>query len=742
MRFLSFFVVFAAFLLPFSASALQSEEAKAEFSASKLVVGERQGDTLRAAVAITLKDGWKTYWRSPGDAGFPFLADAAPTADNIASVEVLWPYPTRFVEEWELEVFGFKHEVTLPLVITLADPAAPAQADLNISYAVCSDICINEEQSLSLAVPAEFSADGDLATVEAARATVPAKSGEQGLEVTGAKIDTENAGSGVLAVQVADARGIRDADVFIESEAAGLRFPQPELVLEEGGQSGTFLVPYEISLPAKTLGGEEIRLTFVSGGKAAETTLTVAKPEKQAAPAAANDTVAPQDAPAPTGQDATGQDATGQDAAGQDAAGATGAAQDMPLLPMLLLAVLGGLVLNIMPCVLPVLSIKLLGAVKHGGRNSREVRQSFLASVAGILVFFAGLALLTIAAKSAGHAVGWGFHFQSPGFLTFLTVLVVLFAMNLLGWFEIRLPEALNTHIYDVTDTGALRHRHHLLGDFLTGMFAALMATPCTAPFLGTAVGFALARGSAEILAIFLALGVGLALPYLAAALVPAIATKLPRPGAWMMRVKQFMGVLMLAAAIWLLWVIAGQTHTGIAVGILLLSALLGAVLHGGGRWRFLRRSGVVAAIAVSLLAGLVLLPSLSLSPHQDGAPDMPAAEAALWQPFSRDAIGGLVAEGKVVFVDVTADWCLTCKYNKLRALDREEVRAALAAEDVVPMRADMTKPAPAIQDFLREYGRFGIPFNIVYGPASPEGAPLPELLTPEAVTEALAAAR
>lgn len=735
MRFYSFFVVFVSLLMPFAASALQSETARAEFSASTLVVGERQDNVLHAAVKITLKDGWKTYWRSPGDAGFPFLAEAAESATNIKQVEVQWPYPQRFVEEWELEVFGFKHELTLPLKITLADAASPTQADLAISYAVCSDICINEEQSLSLSVPADFAQDGDLALVQKAQANVPATNGEHSLTIGEAVIDTETDEGGVLAVRVEAAGGIRKADLFIESDAAGLRFPKAELVLDEGGKTGAFLVPYELSLPAKTLGGEEIRLTFVNNNQAVDTTLTLTKPGKQAAISANSDGAGGGEAAQPSNDVNAAEGNNAADAPMPEA-------EEMALLPMLLLALLGGLVLNIMPCVLPVLSIKMLGAVKHGGRNNREVRQSFLASVAGILVFFAGLALLTIAAKNAGHAVGWGFHFQSPGFLTFLTVLVVLFAMNLLGWFEIRLPDALNTHIYDVTDTGAMRHRHHLLGDFFTGAFAALMATPCTAPFLGTAVGFALARGSAEIFAIFLALGFGLAVPYLAAALVPALATKLPKPGAWMLRVKQVMGVLMLAAAIWLLWVIAGQTSVAVAVGILLLSALLGAVLHGGGRWRFLRRSSAVAAIALTLLVSLAVLPSMSITPQQDAEPPMLTEAASQWRSFDRSEIPTLVSQGKVVFVDVTADWCLTCKYNKLRALDREAVQAALGAEHVVAMRADMTRPMPAIQDYLREYGRFGIPFNIVYGPAAPEGKPLPELLTPELVLEALESAR
>lgn len=731
MHLIPLFTVLIMLLLPLQVQALQSEVQQAEFSASRLVIANKEVKeskaTLHGLVEITLKDGWKTYWRSPGDAGFPFLTEPLPTATNITAIAVQWPYPKRFVEEWELEVFGFKEKLQLPVALTLTDASADTQIDLSISYAVCSDICINEQQTLSLKVPANFSSDAAAqALLKKAIPKVPVANSENGLTIAKVYIENEVEGKGVLAVQVQSEQRIQDADVFVESETAGLRFPKPQLTVDDSGKSATFRVPYEVSLPAKSLGGDTIRLTFVSGGKAAEAIMMIAKPD------------ATLPVPLVNPNDGGGKMATLPKNTTAAQAADNISQRNMPsLAAMLLLALLGGLVLNIMPCVLPVLSLKMLGAVKHGGKNNREVRQSFLASVAGILTFFMVLAGLTIAAKNAGQAVGWGFHFQATEFLTFLTVVILLFAANLMGWFEIQLPEALNTHIYDVTGSGTLKHRHHLLGDFATGAFAALMATPCTAPFLGTAIGFALTRGESEIASIFFALGLGLALPYLAAALMPSLATRLPKPGAWMLRVKQVMGLLLLVAAIWLLWVIANQTHPAIALGVLLLSALLGGVWHGRGRWRWLRRKASVAVISVSLLVALAMLPSLHLTKYQEAISPI-EQRAELWQPFDREAIAPLVAEGKTVFVDVTADWCLTCKFNKLRVLDREEVIAALRAENVVAMRADMTRPMPDIQNYLREYGRFGIPFNIVYTPQHPQGTPLPELLDRDTVLHAL----
>lgn len=736
MRFLAVFLLVQTLLFP--AYALQGEVQQAEFSSARLIVGgiETQGEndatvtTAQAGLDITLKDGWKTYWRSPGDAGFPLTIEPADAATNIESVSFDWPYPHRFVEEWGLEVFGFKHGLLVPVTLTLTDPSAETQAVLDIGYAVCSDICINEQQQVSVTIPAGFAGDAAQAKkLEQARADVPLENGGHGMTITDVRIREEAEDKGVLAVTVTREAGRFDApELFIETPMAGLRFPKADEEAGASAQEVVLTVPYEISTPAKTLEGQDITLTLVDNGKAIEHSLTV--PEQDAEDAVA----------APVAENPTPAEPEVVDAAEASATPEAEGGNDVSLATMLLLAVLGGLILNIMPCVLPVLSIKLLGAVKHGGGNTREVRQSFLATVAGILAFFMLLAGLTIATKHAGQAVGWGFHFQSAEFLTFLTVLILLFAANLLGMFEIQLPSWLNTHIYDVTAKGTLKHRHHLVGDFAMGAFAALMATPCTAPFLGTAIGFALARGDSEILLIFLALGVGLAVPYLAAAAMPGLATRLPKPGAWMLRVKQLMGALMLLAGLWLLWVIAGQTAPWVAAGVLLLSALLGAVLHGGGRWRFLRRKRVVALVCGVLLVSLALLPSFQLTRHQE--PDVVVNAEELWQGFNQKRIATDVAAGKVVFVDVTADWCLTCKFNKLRVLTQDDVLAALAAEDVVAMQADMTRPMPDIQQYLEANGRYGIPFNIVYGPAAPEGIPLSEVLAVEDVLAAISKAR
>jgi suppressor for copper-sensitivity B len=395
---------------------------------------------------------------------------------------------------------------------------------------------------------------------------------------------------------------------------------------------------------------------------------------------------------------------------------------------MLLVAVLGGLILNLMPCVLPVLSLKLLGVVGHGGGDGRAVRLSFVAAAAGILASFLVLALGLIALKAAGLAVGWGIQFQQPAFIAGMALIVTAFACNLFGWFEIAGPRL----AFAAAESKAAGHG--MLGHFFTGALATLLATPCSAPFLGTAVGFALARGKVEIAAIFLALGLGLALPYLAVAAFPALATRLPRPGRWMLHLRLVLGLGLVATALWLLSVLAAQRGWGAAAlaGALLLFMALALALRP--RLPEAARGFAPAAVAV-LALGAVALP-VSLPPGVARSP-MEAADGK-WSVFDEAAIPQLVAEGRVVFVDVTADWCITCQANKKLVLNRGQVAERLGGGGIVSMRADWTRPDPAIARYLAKFERYGIPFNAVYGPKAPGGIPLPELLTSDAVLTAL----
>jgi thiol:disulfide interchange protein len=399
------------------------------------------------------------------------------------------------------------------------------------------------------------------------------------------------------------------------------------------------------------------------------------------------------------------------------------------LLWMVALGLLGGLILNAMPCVLPVLSIKDFSMVKHASLTRRAVATAGLATTAGILASFWLLAGVAVAARNAGAAVGWGLHFQQPGFVAALAVVVVLFTLNMWGLFEIRLPGRIAT-----AAGGA--PREGIAGHFLTGLFATLMATPCSAPFLGSAVGFALGQPAAIVFAIFTAVGLGMALPYLVLAAWPAAARLLPRPGAWMVRLKEVMGFLLAGAAVWLFYVLAQQvSSTALALVQLALLGLALAVWIGrsarpGWRVGAATTAGVAAAVAAVWIAAAA--PAAARNAAATGDHGLIA-----WVPFERARAQRLAAEGTPVFVDVTADWCVTCKVNERLVLDTPEVAGAFSRLGVVAMRADWTTRDPAIGQFLAEHDRYGIPFYLLYRPGG-ETHVFPELITRDLVVGAL----
>ncbi len=444
-------------------------------------------------------------------------------------------------------------------------------------------------------------------------------------------------------------------------------------------------------------------------------------------------------------------------AAAKPAATPSPAARRMPnagsLAAMLLIAVLGGLILNAMPCVLPVVSLKIFGLVRSAAHGHREVVRSALAIAAGILVSFAALAALAVAAAAAGGAVGWGVQFQRPGFVAFLAVVVTLFCLNLWGLFEIPLPRAL-------AGLGGAAAREGLAGHFASGLFATLMATPCSAPFLGTAIGFGLAQPAPIVFAIFLAAGTGLALPYLVLAAVPGAARFFPRPGAWMETLRGIMGFLLGASAVWLLYVLAAQISPErlalFEVGLLLI-ALVTWLRHRAAAGRVEARAtgggagGNVAALA-SLAALLVLAAGAVPLAASGGGPGDAAGGARLaaegrasaghigWVTFDRARAESLAAAGQLVFVDVTADWCFTCKVNERLILDTPEIAGAFAAHHVLPMRADWTNRSDTIARFLADNGRYGIPFYLLYRPGR-QPLVFSELPTKTAILVALDAA-
>jgi suppressor for copper-sensitivity B len=646
--------------------------------------GQSPGD-LRLGLQFSLEPGWKIYWRTPGEAGIPPVLDWS-GSDNLASAELRWPAPHRF-SLFGIDTFGYSGEVVLPIRAQAEHAGQPVHLKAQLSYLTCSDICIPRDGVLELDLPGAGvppSPEGFL--IAEAERLVPGDGRAAGLGLDRAMLvgDPEDP---VLEVVARSDTPFEAPDLLVEGPP-GYLFAKPTVAFANDRHEAVLRLQSQRGLLAEgVLEGKLVTLTLTDGQRGMEQVAVTRYAPGMASPVAA------------------------------DAA---------TLLRMLALAVLGGLILNLMPCVLPVLSIKLLSVVKQGGRDRRDVRISFLASAAGILFSFLVLAAFAVALKAGGMAVGWGLQFQHPLFLAAMAVLLTLFACNLFGFFEVPLPRAL-------ADAAGSGRGHGLAGHFASGAFATVLATPCSAPFLGAAVAFALARGPGEILMIFAALGVGLALPYLAVAAVPGLAARLPHPGPWMVTLRRVLGLALAGTAVWLLSVLAGQISMAAAVLAGALLVCLGAVL--GLRARLKRPLGPVLA---AVLALAVLLVPAGFGP---GGHSANAGAGDGWLAFDQGEIARRVAAGEVVFVDVTADWCLTCQVNKKLVIESAAVADDFETNGVVRMRADWTRASDEISDYLAGFGRYGIPFNVVYGPGAPAGETLPELLTVNSVLAATAKA-
>lgn len=391
---------------------------------------------------------------------------------------------------------------------------------------------------------------------------------------------------------------------------------------------------------------------------------------------------------------------------------------------ILLLGLVGGLILNAMPCVLPVLSLKVFGLVKSAGQGRSHVVLGSLATSLGILLSFWALALAAVIAKSAGGAVGWGVQFQEPIFVAILAIIVLLFCLNLWGVFEIPLPQGMARF----ADSGP---KEGLPGHLASGLFATLMATPCSAPFLGTAVGFALGQSALTIFAVFTAIALGMALPYLALAAFPGAAALLPKPGLWMQNLRVAMGFLLAAAAIWLFYVLAAQMSRErlafIELAMLALSLFVWMRHQATHRrvFKTLALLGILVCIAttLALAAGATRTSSTSQAEFKK--------DLISWAVFDRQEAESLAREGRLVFVDVTADWCFTCKVNEELVLETQEVATAFETFEVIPMKADWTNRSDTIANFLSDHGRYGIPFYLLYRPGQ-DPYVFGELLTKE----------
>ena len=644
---------------------------------------------LPLGLEFRLAPGWKIYWRTPGEAGLPPTLDLQMANGAPLQSQIEWPVPKRF-NAFGFDNFGYADAVILPVAVRGYDRGAALQIRGQIEALVCSDICVPLAGALRLDLadgPAEPSSMAMVIAQFAAK--VPRINALSPIKIATAW----QSGSQLKIGFAATSQPV--TEVFVEGPA-GIAFKQPVFA----NNIAVIDVEGDLKTP---LAGQTVDLTVIAGDDFTTQSIIVAKDAPLAGSFAAGK-------PMPTDAGAMAQFWT-----------------------VIGFAFLGGLILNLMPCVLPVLAIKLAAIIEASGQSRGFVRLRFGAGAMGILSSFAILAAGLAALRLAGGQIGWGIQFQSPVFLAIMLLVLGLFTMNMLDRFFLPTPTFLQASFRgDGQNTNGQNTNQQarpaiLFGDFMAGMLATLLATPCSAPFVGSAVTVALTGDMAQLFAVFMAMGAGLAAPWGLVVLFPALVGFLPRPGHWMVWLKRGLAGLLIATMIWLGWLL--QTIQGGPAALLLLG-LIGFVLLA---ILCRQKIGILLAVA-GLFAGLAFLPAPAIV--------APQANGLVWQVWSNDASAAARAEGKLVFVDVTADWCITCKANKALVLETAPIAPMLAAlvDDgkLVMLKADWTRPDPRIAAFLASHDRFGIPFNIIYGPKAPEGVLLGELLRADMVENAL----
>jgi thiol:disulfide interchange protein DsbD len=671
----------------------------------------KPGDTIFVGVDLKMESGWHTYWKNPGAAGMATKIEWQ-LPPGVTAGEIQWPLPEKFPPV-EVTTYGYSNKVVLLVPLTLASnlPAGPLDLKANVSWLECSKgpcIPASRDVGAKLNIGNVTKTSFDSSMIESWKRKVPqtntnnfkslgawwekpASSDTRPL-IIGNKQTMEAAknvkyDSVDLFPDASDAFEIQAATKILSSYSSDIRLRKQvkkysgDWPKEISGvlviQSGNSRYGYEVSLPVSD----------------------------------------------------------------QSAAGETIPAQTPALPLMLLYAFIGGLILNIMPCVLPVIALKILGFVNEARSEPRRVRNLGLVYALGVLVSFLALAAIVIGVKAAGHRAGWGMQFGSPIFIVCLTTLVTLVALNLFGVFEI----APGGRALDAA--GALASKHGAPGAFFNGLLATTLATPCTAPYLSGALGFAFAQSASVIVLVFLTVGLGLAAPYVLLSWNPAWLKFLPKPGAWMEKFKIAMGFPMLAAAVWLFNVAASSYGKNVLwLGVFLIVVAFAAWIFGEFVQRGRRHKTAAAVVTLLLLVGgyafalekeldwRVAMPENSATGSLKESPD-----GIDWQAWSPEAVAQARAVGRPLLVDFTADWCLTCQVNKKLAIEIPSVRAKLKELNAVALVGDYTRTPDNISDELSRFDRPSVPLVLVY-PKNPDAQPivLPEILTPGIVLDAL----
>ncbi len=701
-----------------------------------------RGVAADAGLYFKIDPGWHVYWKNAGDAGEPpHMKWTLP--EGIAAGPLEFPAPRR-LPLGPLMDFGYEDEVLFPFKLNVAPAAKPGWAVLHakVDWLVCQASCIPGKADLEV-TRGVTEHPGRSVLLAADEAIFKRLSGRLPKPLPpGVKAAFQSTNEGFRLT--VDTGRQETMAAFFPADPGDIDNPAPQtlepaangLILSLKKDANLSANPAVLKGVLELSGGRAYEIAAASGDALKAGPVSVSLPPQNAAISQAS--AAAHSSPAvPPNQSAASTSSTAAAQAGEASIAtpiqtAATRSAGIGLLQATGLAFLGGLLLNLMPCVFPVLFLKGLSLVNSGNEQRHKLRMHGFVYAAGILVSFWVLVAVLLGLRAAGGTLGWGFQFQSPVFLSLMAGLLFFLGLSLAGQFEIGLTLT--------SAGGSLAAKQGYSGSFFTGVLAVVVATPCTAPFMGAALGYALAQSAAVTFAVFTALALGLAVPYVALTLQPAWTRLLPKPGVWMEVLKQAVAVPIFGTVIWLAWVVANSYGAGLLVALLagfLLLAIAGWFL---GRWPAKRWSSVTAAVIVlAVIAILSVAPRRLVEPKSNPRSDMAVQAEGTWEPWSAAAVSRYQAQGRPVMVDFTANWCLSCQVNERVALDQPSVQKAFQDANVALLKADWTRGDDAITQTLASLGRSGVPAYALYVPGEKSPRLLPEALTPGIVIDALA---
>ena len=670
-----FFIFYVLYYSP--SLALQSDwsgldEAKVRIISPITKAGDNPN--LYLGLEYKLQEGWKTYWHTPGDGGFPQSLEWNKST-NIDSLEILWPLPTQF-EILGLKSIGYKEEVIFPLKIKLKNKDISSKFFFELNYLTCKDICIPGKAELQLVLPSgQGTSTENLYRVEKYLSQIPIKKTEiTGLEITDIQVEKNNNNS-LISINAYSEKPLLNPNFFLGNDL-GLPVVDPLFNFSRDRKNVEVKFYYEnFSFENENI---DLSILFIDRGVSIEhneivKTHTFVKVMQF----------------------------------------------NHFFISIIFIAMLGGLILNIMPCVLPVLSLKLLSIIKYQQQGTYyAIRNSFFITAFGIIVSFILLSIVLIIIKSIGISIGWGIQFQQPLFLMIISLILFLFSLNLIGVFNFRLPVFLNNSFFNKN------YNNSLYNDFFNGFFATILATPCSAPFVGTAVSAAFTQSYIMMITIFFFMGVGMAAPYILAGLFPKTIYLLPKPGQWIIKFKYLLAVLLFGTLFWLGNILLNHFN----YIFLIISTLLFVIIFIS--YRYLRKfKKILIYSVIFIFLSLNFIPQLKVDKIND---------EFNWINFNQINIQDLINEGNIVFVDITADWCATCQFNKFNVINSKLIKNIFEKNNIIQVRGDWTKPDKKIEKYLNKFNRFGIPFNVIYSANYPKGVILSELLTTDEIIKTI----